>query len=67
MIHLVKNSKESNEKLVGRFLKKVQASRILTIAKDKQYFKKPLKKRGIRMAAVKREFYRAQREKQKYM
>lgn len=67
MIHLKKNPKESNEKLISRFQKKVQGSRIIILAKEKMYFKKPLKKRSIRKRAIMREFYRDAREKAKYL
>lgn len=67
MINLKKNPKESNEKFIGRFQKKVQASRTLLMAKERMYYKKPLKKGAIRKRAIMREHYRALREKQKYM
>lgn len=67
MIYLKKNAKESNEKLIGRFQKKVQGSRIIVQAKERMHFKKPLKKRHIRNRALKREHYRDVREKQKYL
>ena len=67
MIHLKKNAKESNEKLISRFQKKVQGSRIILLAKERKYFKKPAKKRNIRKKAIMREHYRAVREKQKYL
>ncbi|MBI2638098.1 30S ribosomal protein S21 [Candidatus Peregrinibacteria bacterium] len=67
MIHLKKSSKESNEKLISRFQKKVQGSRIITQSKERMYYKKPIKKGGIRKRAIMREHYRAVREKQKYL
>lgn len=67
MIYLKKNSKESNEKLISRFQKKVQGSRIILLAKDRMYYKKPIKKKKIRARAIMREHYRALREKQKYL
>lgn len=67
MIHLKKSSKESNEKLLSRFQKKVQGSRVLIMAKERMYYKKPMKKGGIRKRAIMREHYRAIREKQKYL
>ena len=67
MIYLKKNAKESNEKLISRFQKKVQGSRIVLMTKERMYYKKPLKKRHIRMRAIMREHYRAVREKQKYL
>lgn len=67
MIYLKKNPKESNEKLIARFQKKVQGSRIILLKKARMYFKKPIKKRGIRKRAIMREHYRGLREKQKYL
>ena len=67
MIYLKKNVKESNEKLISRFQKKVQGSRIILLAKEKMYFKKPAKKRKVRARAMMREHYRSVREKQKYL
>ena len=67
MIHLKKTSKESNEKLIHRFQKKVQGSRIIIMAKERMHYKKPLKKRQFRARAIMREHYREVREKQKYL
>ena len=67
MINLVRNSKESSDKLVNRFIKKVQASRIIILAKAGRYFQKPLKKRKIRSAAVMRDHYRELKETRKYL
>jgi hypothetical protein len=67
MIHLKKNIKESNEKLIGRFQKKVQGSRIILLSKAKMYYKRPVKKGTIRKRAIMREKYRAEREKAKYL
>lgn len=67
MIHLKKNPKESNEKFISRFQKKVQGSRVLLESKERMYYKKPLKKKQIRARAMMRETYRAKREKAKYM
>lgn len=67
MFTLKKNPKESNEKLISRFQKKVQKSRIVLQAKERMYFKKPVKKGAIRKRAIMREHYRSVREKQKYL
>ncbi|PJC36928.1 30S ribosomal protein S21 [Candidatus Peregrinibacteria bacterium CG_4_9_14_0_2_um_filter_53_11] len=66
MIVLYRDPKESNEKLISRFQKKVQGKRILSIAKERMYFKKPSTKRYVRNAAMMREHYRDLREKKKY-
>ncbi|MBP9717815.1 hypothetical protein KBD59_00770 [Candidatus Gracilibacteria bacterium] len=68
MITLKKNNaKESNEKLISRFQKKVQGSRIILMAKSRKYFTKPMKKPMIRARAMKREEFRSDREKKKYL
>lgn len=66
-VRVVKNSKESNEKLISRFQKKVQGSRVIVQAKEHRYYKKPLKKKHIRARAIMRDHYRALREKQRYL
>lgn len=66
-IHVIKNPKESNEKLAQRFQKKVQGSRVIIEAKERMYHKKPYKKKEIRARAIMREHYRSLREKQKYL
>ena len=61
-----KGEKESNERLIARFNKKVQGSRRLLELRAKRYHsRKPNKKRD-RTAAIMRDFYRAKREKSKF-
>ncbi len=67
MIKLTKQPKESNEKLMSRFQKKLSGSRIVTLKKERTYFRKSKKIREIRARAMKREMYRGLREKKKYM
>ncbi len=66
-VKVVKNPKESNEKLIQRFQKKMQGSRVLIQAKEHLHYKKPLKKKDIRTRAIMREHFRALREKQKFL
>lgn len=47
-----KDSKESVENLLRRFGRKVQQSGVLAIAKQGQYFEKPLSKRERRAKAI---------------
>lgn len=61
-----KNSKESADRLISRFNKKVQASRILLEVKSRRYNEKKKTKRLVRQAAVMREAYRAKRKKEQY-
>lgn len=65
-IKVVKNDKESVDRVISRFNKKVQASRILLKKRNGRYFQKPLTKRLQRQKAVKREEYRALREKNRF-
>ena len=65
-IRVRKNDKESVDRVISRFNKKVQASRILLNKRRGRYFSKSLTKRLQRQKAVKREEYRALREKNKF-
>ena len=47
-----KDSKESLENLLRRFNRKVQQSGLLGVAKQGQYFEKPLSKRDRRARAI---------------
>lgn len=47
-----KDSKESFENLLRRFNRKVQQSGALAIAKQSQYFEKPMSKRDRRLKAI---------------
>ena len=65
-IKVIRNSKESADRLISRFNKKIQGSRILLLVRSNRYFKKKPNKRHSRMAAIMRDFHRKQREKMKY-
>ena len=65
-VHVIKNSKESTDRLIARFNKKVQSSRILLEVRERRYYKRPLKKRQVRAKAIMREHHRTQREKMKF-
>ncbi len=65
-IKVVRNPKESVDRLIARFNKKVQSSRIMPLLKAKRYFKRPLRKREVRAAAIMRSHYRSQRERMKF-
>lgn len=47
-----KDNKESTENLLRRFTRKVQQSGVMTVAKQNQYFEKPLSKRERRKQAI---------------
>ncbi len=65
-VHVIKNEKESNERCISRFNKKVQASRKLFEIKKKRYHKKSVTKTQTRASAVMRDKYRAAKEKNKF-
>lgn len=65
-VKVVKNDKESVDRVISRFNKKVQASRILLKKRTNRYFSKPDTKRITRRKAVKREEYRELREKNRF-
>lgn len=65
-IRVRKNDKESVDRVISRFNKKVQSSRILLNKRRSRYFAKPLTKRLQRQKAVKREEYRELRDRQKF-
>ena len=47
-----KDSKESTENLLRRFTRKVQQAGVIAVAKQNQYFEKPLSKRDRREKAI---------------
>ncbi|MCA9374086.1 MAG: 30S ribosomal protein S21 [Candidatus Gracilibacteria bacterium] len=65
-VHVTKNSKESVDRLISRFNKKVQGSRVLLEVKGRRYHKKAKTKRLVRQAAVMRDHYRDKRNKMQY-
>ena len=65
-VTILKNQKESQDRLISRFNKKVQSSRILLEVKSRRYRKKKLTKRLVRQSAIMREHYRFKREKEQY-
>ncbi len=65
-IRVVRNPKESVDRLISRFHKKVQASRIILLLKERRYLKHDPSPRHQRKAAIMRNHYRTQREKAKF-
>lgn len=65
-VRVTKNPKESVDRLISRFNKKVQGSRVLTEVKKRRYHKKSETKRLSRQAAIKRDYYREKRKKMQY-
>jgi ribosomal protein S21 len=66
VIRVRKSNKESVDRVISRFNKKVQSSRILLNKRRNRYYSKPLTKRKQRQKAIKREEYRKLREKTKF-
>lgn len=65
-VAVVKKNKESNERMVARFTKLVNASRKLLVIREGRYFKKDKTKGKVRASAIAREKYRAVRNKQRF-
>ncbi len=65
-LKVYRNPKESVERMISRFNKKVQASRVLLEVKNRRYWKRAPTKRYMRQAAIMRWYYRDLREKQKF-
>jgi hypothetical protein len=63
---VIRNPKESTDRVIARFNKKVQSSRKLLRVKEGKYRVKDKTRRQVRAAAVMREYYRAKREKMKH-
>lgn len=65
MIYAIKKSNESNERLMSRFKKVVQRSRVMEIKRNRYFADKPTKTQ-VRAAAVIRETHRKRRERAKF-
>ncbi|MBU0706361.1 hypothetical protein KJ657_02025 [Patescibacteria group bacterium] len=65
MIYAIKKQSESNERLMSRFKKVVQRSRIMETKRNRYHKPKPTKK-FVREAAVKRAEHRKKRERAKF-
>ncbi len=66
MLYAVKKSNESNERLISRFKKVVQRSRILLESKKHRYNERSPRKRFIRQAAVMRDAHRKRRTREQF-
>lgn len=65
-IRVYRNPKESLDRMLSRFNKKVQASRVILEVKNRRYWKKAESKRHKRAAAIMRDYYRNLRNKMQY-
>jgi len=66
MIKIHRRPNESVERLISKFNKLFQASRKGLKAQEKKHFRKKLNRRKQRIKAVKRDQYRAKREKNQF-
>lgn len=65
MIYAIKKQSESNERLMSRFKKVVQRSRVMDTKRNRYHKAKPTKS-FTRLAAIKRAGHRKARERAKY-
>jgi ribosomal protein S21 len=65
-LRVYRNPKESLDRMLSRFNKKVQASRVILEVKNRRYWKRPPTKRHVRAAAIMRAHYRSVRSKMQY-
>ena len=66
MLYAIKKANESNERLISRFKKTVQRSRVLLNAKQHRFHEQSPRKLYTRKAAVKRDHYRAKRTREQF-
>ena len=66
MIYAVKKQNESNERLINRFKKIVQRSRVIMDTKKNRYHKRKPTKSFKRQSAIMREHYRKKRTKEQF-
>ncbi len=62
MIYAIKKSNESNERLINRFKKIMQRSRVVVNAKGSRFHSRPESKAFLRQAAIMRATHRKRRE-----
>jgi len=65
-IYAVKKNNESVDRLINRFKRQVQQSRLLLKIKNKKFHQSKKKKRQVKAAAVMREYYRSEKRKMAY-
>jgi ribosomal protein S21 len=61
LLQVTRKDDESIENLIRRFNKKVTQSGILTIARQKRYFQKPISKTTARKAAIRKRISKEQK------
>lgn len=65
-IYAVRKGAESNERLITRFKKQVQETRLVKALRDRMRFRKSPKKRQQRLRALTREQFRTANKKAKF-
>ncbi len=65
-VTIFKKDKESNERAITRFNKKVQASRKLLKIRGERYHSEKPKKRYVRQSAIMRAHYRKKKERSRF-
>ncbi len=65
-IYAVRRENETVEKLINRFKKQVQTSRLVLKVKSQRYWTRNITDRLVRMSALKREEYRAKRRREQF-
>ena len=65
-IYAVKKGSESNERLLNRFKKQVQETRLVKFLRERARFRGTVTKRAIRIRALKREEFRSANKKAKF-
>jgi len=65
-VHAHRKGNESNDALQQRFKKQVQRAGIMRLLRGRSHFKKKLRKREVRLKALKREEHRAVNRKKQF-
>lgn len=65
-VHVVRDPRESFERMLSRFKKLLQRSHKLVLYREKSNHRKKKTKKRIRAEAIKREEYRAKRRKERF-
>ncbi len=64
MLQVVRKDDESTESLIRRFNKKVNQSGVLSVARKKKYFEKPISKREAREIAIRKRVRKEQKTRE---
>lgn len=65
-IYAIRKANESQDRLINRFKRQVQQSRLLAKVKSARFQGRKKTKRQVKTAAIMREFYRTQRRKKAF-